>query len=98
MNKKILKLALQLMIWTQIAPLISSVSYLWDGVFIGATATTAMRNMMIISLFVFYLPVYYLGREFFGDHALWVALTIFMMARGMSLTLLYRREIVKKII
>ena len=95
-NQRVIMLAIQLMFWTKIAPVISSVCYLWDGVFIGATATTAMRNMMFISLFVFYLPIYFVFREFLADHALWVALTVFMMSRGVLLTLQYPREILKK--
>ena len=96
-NQQVIILAIQLMFWTKIAPLISGVCYLWDGVFIGATATSAMRNMMIISLFVFYLPIYYIFREFLGAHALWIALTIFMMSRGILLTFQYPRAILKKI-
>ncbi len=97
-NKQdVINLALQLMLWTQLAPLISCFCYIWDGVFIGATATAAMRNSMIVSLIVFYLPVYYLTRDFFGIQALWVSLTVFMLVRGATLALLYRPAILNKI-
>ena len=89
--------ARQLMIWTQLAPLIGSFCFVWDGIFIGATATKAMRNTMIICIFIFYLPVYYLGKEVFGPHALWLALSFFMFARGITLTFYYKREVVSKI-
>jgi MATE family multidrug resistance protein len=93
----VINLALTLMIWTQVAPVISSFCYMWDGIYIGATATSAMRNSMIISILIFYLPVYYVGENFFGTHALWIALTIFMLARGLTLTLLYKKEIIEKL-
>ena len=41
------------LIWIAIAPPINSVAYVWDGVFIGATASTAMRNSMLASTVVF---------------------------------------------
>jgi len=89
----VINLALQLMIWTQIAPIIGSFCYIWDGIFIGATATAAMRNTMIISLFVFYLPVYFLTRDLLGTQALWLSLTVFMLIRGITLALLYKPAI-----
>lgn len=49
---------------------------------------------MIVSFLVLYLPAYYLGRDYLGDHALWFALTIFMMGRGILLSLFYKREII----
>jgi MATE family multidrug resistance protein len=92
-KRDVLDLALKLMIWTQLAPLIGCFSYIWDGIFIGATATAAMRNTMIISLFVFYLPFYYITRDIFGVHALWFSLTIFMLVRGTSLAFMYKRAV-----
>jgi MATE family multidrug resistance protein len=89
--------ARQLIIWTQLAPLLGSFCYIWDGIFIGATATKAMRNTMIICILVFYLPVYYLGKEVLGAHALWLALSFFILARGITLTFYYKREVVSKI-
>jgi MATE family multidrug resistance protein len=93
----VIMLALSLMIWTQIAPVISSFSYIWDGIFIGATATGAMRNSMMISLFMFYLPAYFLGRPIFGDHTVWIALTVFMVARGVTLALHYKGHVLPRV-
>jgi MATE family multidrug resistance protein len=93
---EIIHLALMLMPWTIAAPVINSFCYILDGIFIGATASQAMRNAMIICLFVFYLPVYYATRSLIGDHALWFALTVFMLARGISLYLYYPSRVVAK--
>ncbi len=92
----VITLALSMMIWTMIAPVISSFCYIWDGIFIGATASVAMRNAMLVCLFVFYLPVYYLLKDEIHNHALWLALTIFMISRGISLAIYYKREILNK--
>jgi len=52
-----------------------------------------MRNTMIISLAVFYLPLYYLLETVWPYHALWLALVTFMLARGITLTLYYKKEV-----
>jgi MATE family multidrug resistance protein len=83
----IINLASVYFLWTLIAPISNSICYIWDGVFIGATATKPMRNSMLISLMIFFLPVYYLTVDSLGNDALWLAMITFMLARGVSLTL-----------
>jgi MATE family multidrug resistance protein len=59
-----------------------------DGVFIGATRSADMRNSMIISLIIFILAEYFLKMAF-SYHGLWLAMTIFMGARGITLAIAY---------
>ncbi|HSH51662.1 MAG TPA: hypothetical protein VK982_08050, partial [Bacteroidales bacterium] len=84
-------------LWTVIAPISNSICYIWDGVFIGATATKPMRNSMLISLLIFFLPVYYLTVDSLGNDALWLAMISFMLARGVSLTLYAPKYIFKSV-
>jgi len=91
----IVNLASVYFIWTLIAPISNSICYIWDGVFIGATATKPMRNSVIISLFVFFLPIYFLTIDSLVNDALWLAMIIFMLARGVSLTLYAPKYIFK---
>ena len=72
------------LIWIAIAPPINSIAYIWDGVFIGATASTAMRNSMLASTMAFLLAYFLL--KGLGNHGLWMALTLFSIARGATLT------------
>ena len=72
------------LIWIAIAPPINSIAYIWDGVFVGATASSAMRNSMLASAVIFLL-VYFLFRGL-GNHGLWLALTLFSASRGATLT------------
>ncbi len=67
--------------WMILFPLLSTPCYIWDGIFIGLTTSRAMRDSMIFSLFI-YLGVHYLLKNDFGNHGLWLALLIFMVARG----------------
>lgn len=70
------------------APPLGWAAWMLDGIFIGATATRDMRNMMLISFAVYgvalagLLPV-------FGNHGLWLALLISFVARGITLGLRY---------
>ena len=76
------------LIWTIMAPLINSICFIWDGVYIGATSTGAMRNSMLIATIIVFIPVYYFTEELLGAHALWLAMIVFMVARGVSLTVM----------
>ena len=62
-----------------------------DGVFIGATWSRDMRNMMLVSLVV-YLAAWALLMPAFGNHGLWLALLIFLGVRGLSLGWISRRR------
>jgi MATE family multidrug resistance protein len=96
-KQNIIDLALSFMIWTIIAPIINSFCYIWDGIFIGATASVAMRNAMLVCLFIIYLPLYFLLYDSMQNHALWLALSVFMVSRGISLAIYYKREVVNKL-
>jgi len=72
--------------WTIAGPTVSSFSYIWDGIFIGATETPPMRNAMFIATVFVFLPTYFIGTQFLGNQAIWLAMTLFMLARGATLT------------
>lgn len=74
--------------WTIITPIIASICYIWDGIFIGATATRGLRNAMLICTFLIYLPAHYLLLFYWQMNGMWAALVLFMLARGVSLTML----------
>ncbi len=94
---EILQLAVRFMPWTVAAPLLSSFCYIWDGIYIGATASVAMRNAMLISFFGFYLPLYFILEGVLGNHGIWLALTAFMVVRAITLTISYRPAILERV-
>ena len=59
-----------------------------DGIFIGATRTGDMRNMMLVSFAVYVASVAVL-LPLMGNHGLWAALLICFVARGVTLGLRY---------
>ena len=84
-NVSVIELAQSVLFWTIIAPFVSSICYVLDGVFIGATETKPMRDTMIAATFLIFLPVYYFGTLYFGVHGLWLAMVVFMVSRGVAL-------------
>ena len=74
------------LIWIIVAPILNVAAYIWDGVFLGATASKALRNSVIVSTLIYFSAIYLLMP--FGNHGLWGALTLLLVARGVSLTVL----------
>jgi putative MATE family efflux protein len=73
--------------WAALAPVVGLLAFHMDGVFIGATWSRDMRNMMILSLSG-YFAAYLILPQFFGNHGLWLALHLFLGLRGISLLLI----------
>ena len=80
--------------WLIASPLISVWCFLYDGVYVGMTRAREMRNIMLISTFLVFVPLWYVTRPF-GNHGLWFAFMLFLAARGIGMHLGYRRALQK---
>jgi multidrug resistance protein, MATE family len=78
----VIETAYRFRFWLAAIPLLSFAAFVWDGIYIGLTATSYLRNAMLLSLLVIYLPVFYIVSAFADEHALWIAMSAFMLARG----------------
>ena len=76
------------LIYMALAPVLGLAAYMLDGVFIGATRTRDMRNMMALSLLVYIVAALVLAPSM-GNHGLWLVLLISFVARGITLGLRY---------
>ena len=76
--------------WMMLSPLVSVWSFLLDGIFIGSTRTAEMRNAMIASLAIYLIAAWAL-LPLWGNHGLWLAFTLFMAARAVTLGAYYPR-------
>lgn len=85
------KEAYQHLPWLMVMPLVSFICYLLDGVFIGAMLTVEMRNTLLFSLSCVFLPVWYYSQDL-GNTGLWLAMTLFMLARGLSMLIVFIRQ------
>lgn len=87
---EVLSVSREYTFWVIIIPVVSVASFLWDGIFIGLTASKQMRNSMIIAAFVVFFPVWYLLYPYIGNHSLWLAFNLFLFTRGLAQTVMFK--------
>jgi len=90
-QEDVLSAALDYLPWMILLPLAGTPCYIWDGVFIGLTAARAMRDTMLLSLGLFLLAWFFLTPAL-ANHGLWLALILFLLARGAIQWLWYHRR------
>ncbi len=90
--EEVRSVASEYLFWIMILPILSFGSYLFDGVYIGAAKGKVMRNSMIMSTFGVFFPVWFFMQDS-GNHALWAAMSCFMLARSVTLTLHYHYKL-----
>jgi MATE family multidrug resistance protein len=78
------------LIFIVIGPILGALPFLMDGIFVGATRSVDMRNMMFLSLIIYALAAYVLV-GLYGFYGLWVALLVSFIVRGLSLLSKYPR-------
>ncbi|EBA12966.1 MATE family efflux transporter [Roseobacter sp. CCS2] len=66
------------------APIVGVAAWMLDGIFIGATRTKDMRNMMIVSTVIYFVTVIPL-MAMFQNHGLWIGLLLNFIVRGVTL-------------
>lgn len=74
--------------WLVILPAISFSAFVYDGLCIGTTQSKAMRNAMLLSVFIGFLPCWYLLSYFFPNHMnhmLWLSFALFFVLRGLGM-------------
>ena len=65
-------------------PICGLAAWMFDGIFLGATETSVMRNMMLVSVAVYGVSIAVLV-PYFGNHGLWLSLLISLCIRGVTL-------------
>ncbi len=74
--------------WMVLAPLFGVAPWMLDGIFIGATRTRDMRNMMALSAALYFAIMPILSMAY-GNHGLWIAMLASFVARGATLAARY---------
>jgi len=75
--------------WAVLLPLLGVVSYVFDGIYIGATWTRAMLATMAVAIAAYALLLVASGP--LGNHGLWLAFSLFLVARAAAQALLLPR-------
>lgn len=82
--------------WLLLMPVFSCIAFVWDGIYIGATASRALRNGTVGSAVAF-LAVYFLCARFFGIQSLYIAYFAHLIWRSAYQTLFARREVYARV-
>lgn len=77
--------------WACVVPLAGMAAFVWDGVFIGITATRGMLAASATAAAVFFATVALLMPST-GNHGLWMAMILFLVIRGLVQTVLFARN------
>ena len=67
--------------WVLAIPFAGFAAFLYDGIFIGATATRMMFHSMLVATLSFFF-IFFAFRGLLGNHALWMAFIIYLILRG----------------
>ena len=78
--------------WAALTALTGALAFQMDGIFIGATWSKDMRNMMIAA-FAGYLLALAILVPLFANHGLWLSLNLFLALRGLFLLIRVPRKL-----
>lgn len=106
----VIEAAGEYMTWVLVIPICGFAAFLFDGIFIGATATRTMRNAMFVATAAFFAIYYGLKSYLIPDsepqnpcvthqwnNILWTAFMVFLILRGLLQALRVRRDIYGKV-
>ena len=77
--------------WAYLIPAAGVAAFVWDGIFIGITATRGMLLSSAVATLVFFLSVLLLLPAL-ANHALWLAQLLYLATRGTVQTAYYVRH------
>ena len=78
------------LLWVALIPVAGMGAFIWDGVFIGITDSRGMLLSCFVAAIVFAI-ILSLFFTAMGNHALWLALLSYLLARGVMQTMLFWR-------
>ena len=89
-NREVLEASKPFFKWVLLIPICGFGAFLWDGIYIGATASKAMRDAIFIATAGYFL-LYFILEPIIGNNGLWVALLLFLALRGIGMKLMAKK-------
>ena len=80
------------LVWAVLIPAAGMAAFVWDGIFIGITATRDMLRACLVAGVAFF-AVYFALRANMANHALWLAMLVYLALRGAVQTLAFRKNV-----
>ncbi|TGK11693.1 MATE family efflux transporter [Leptospira fletcheri] len=84
-NQEVLKITYRYRFWLAPVLLLGSVAFVLDGFFLGLSEGKILRNAMVVSTLLFFLPVAITGKEQGNNDLLWLSLGFYMLGRSLTL-------------
>ena len=88
-DETVIEAAMAYIGWLIAMPIISTLAFMWDGVYVGATAGVPIRNSMIWAAVAF-IGGYLLTYRWLGPQALYIGYFAHLIARAVYLTLKWK--------
>lgn len=79
--------------WAWLIPAAGCMAFIWDGVFVGLTATRGMLVASAVAALLFFC-IYAVTVGFWGNHGLWLAQVVYLAMRGLIQTVWYRLKLI----
>ena len=78
--------------WVWLVPVAGAAAFIWDGVFVGITASRGMLVATAVATLSFAV-VYLLTKDILGNDGLWLAQIVYLAMRGILQTVWYKRKV-----
>jgi len=82
----------RILYWAIWLPLLAFLSYIWDGIYIGLTASSSMRDTMFVAFALFLISYLVCDYLELGNIGLWISLSVFLLFRGILQSILYMKK------
>ena len=86
---QVVRVALGYLPWAVLIPLSGMAAFVWDGIFIGTTLSRGMLHSCFLAAATFF-AFWLLLSPTLHNHALWLALNVYLAVRGLVQTLIWR--------
>ena len=90
-ERDVVEVAMYYYWWCSIVPLVSMAAFVWDGVFIGITASRGMLIAVATACALFFL-LYFSLPSSLGNHGLWISFVTFLSTRSIVQTIIWLRK------
>lgn len=91
-DQNVIETAMQYLIWTIFVPFAGFAAFIYDGIYVGATASRAMLSTILIATIAFFIA-YYCLFPLIGNNGLWIAFLLFLILRGSLMFALEKKHI-----
>ena len=94
-NEEVLTLSANYIYWVLAVPLTGFTAFLWDGIYVGATASKEMSRAMFIATSSFFIT-YFIGSPYCGNHALWISFLLYLSLRGIMMSVWAKKAVYRR--